>query len=156
MYDDLLYSAIQVFNAWLILRGWDITFIFCNLFNVEVRCTIYLLYGVSDSDVIWVCLLAVTCVMCVLFRINVYHWNYRAVTLNWSPNFWLCCVAFPRDAARHCANLYIWFMRKMPYLLILKLSFSLLDCMRNLPIIICTKPPIQNDSPTVHLKNIQY
>ena len=36
----------------------------------------------------------------------------------------------------------IWFTRKMLDLLILKLMFSLLDCMRNLPSIIYKKPPI--------------
>ena len=40
-------------------------------------------------------------------------------------------------------------------LLILRSIFSLLDCMRNLPIIIYTKPQIQNDSLKVNTTHLQ-
>ena len=54
----------------------------------------------------------------------------------------LCCY-LKHDIARHGSNLCIWFKRKMLDLLILKLLlFCILDRMRNLPIIVYTKPPI--------------
>ena len=81
--------------------------------------------------------------------------TYRAVVLNWRflrlyslPNF----VAISRDIATHGSYAYIWFTRKMPDLLILKLMFSFVDCMRNLPIIVYKKPPIKNDSPIVVIR----
>ena len=80
---------------------------------------------------------------------NVY---YGAFTLNWwflRLNPWPDCVVISRDIATYGSKSYSRFTRKMPNLLILKLIFSLLDCMGNLPIIIYIKPPIQNDSPFV-------
>ena len=77
---------------------------------------------------------------------------YRAVILNWRflrLNSWPDCVAISRDIARHGSNSYIWFTGKVLDLSILKLMFSLLDCMCYLPIIISTKSPISNDSPVV-------
>ena len=74
---------------------------------------------------------------------------YGAFILNWwfsRLNSWRDCVVITRDFAIHGSNSYIRFTGKMPDLLILKLTFSLMDCMRNLPIIIYIKPPIQNYS----------
>ena len=70
---------------------------------------------------------------------NVY---YGAFILNrWflRLNSWRDCVVISRDIAIHGSNSCIRFTRKMPDL---KLMFSLLDCMRNLPIIIYIKLPI--------------
>ena len=83
--------------------------------------------------------------------------DYKVVILNWRLlrlNSWPYCFAIPRDIARHGSNSLIWFTREMPDFLILKLMLSLLDCMRNLLVIIFTKPPIQNDSSIVSLVNL--
>ena len=55
----------------------------------------------------------------------------------------LCCY-LKSYIARHGFNSYIWLTGKMLDLLILKLMFSLMDCMRDFPKIIYTKPPFTN------------
>ena len=71
---------------------------------------------------------------------------YRAVILNWQflrlnlGQVLLLSKEISPDMAQ--IHIYIWLTMKMMDLLIVKLMLSFLDCMRNLPIIIYTKPPI--------------
>ena len=67
--------------------------------------------------------------------------NWLILGLNYLPDY----VAIIRDVNRRDSN--ILFSRKMLDLLILKVMYSLLDCMRSLPIIVYKKPPIKNYSP---------
>ena len=72
--------------------------------------------------------------------------TYKPVILNWwflRLVSWPDCVAISRYIIRHGSHsYYICFTRKMLDLLILRLIFSLLDSMHNLPMITCTKPTI--------------
>ena len=61
--------------------------------------------------------------------------NWLILGLNYLPDY----VAIIRDVNRRDSN--ILFSRKMLDLLILKLMFSLLDCMYNLPLTIYKKKP---------------
>ena len=68
---------------------------------------------------------------------------FKPVILNWQFLWlvsWSDSVAISRYITRHGSHSnYICFTRKMLDLLILKLIFSLLDCMHNLSMITCTK-----------------
>ena len=84
----------------------------------------------------------------ILIRnLKFYGTYYMAVILNWRflrLNSWPDCVAISWDIAIHgsISLICIWFMSKMLDHLIQKFMFSHMGCMRNLPIIIYTKPPI--------------
>ena len=80
--------------------------------------------------------------------------DFRARIINW----WCLSIAkylvrlycyLIQEITRLTSNSDFWFTRKMLDVLIIKLMFSLLNCMCNLPMIIYTKPRISNNSPTV-------
>ena len=86
-----------------------------------------------------------------------FKWNFATPSIGplistWRVlklNSWPDRVAISRYMVKHGSNSYIWFSRKMLDLLILKSVFSLLNCMRDLLLIIYKKLPFSNYSPIV-------